>query len=176
MKDFWRKRFLLYEGLVVLLLAGGFLGWLTLRAGSVEALNSVLHDNRGSVYGALASIFGSLLGFAITALSLAITFSQDAKMELVRRSEHYGTMWDVFTKSITALSFATLAALLGLVVDREHSPSSWITALVVWASLLSIARLWRCVWILERVVDVIRRKGKEPAARVSTDTAGTGLK
>jgi hypothetical protein len=74
----------------------------------------ILDSQRGTVYGTLASIFGSLLGFVITTVSIVIAFATHERLAIVRASEHYPTLWKVFMSSIRVLGIATVVAFLGL--------------------------------------------------------------
>src|SRR5712692_10055225 len=121
----WNLHFLLYEFVISLLAGSLLLVWVSKFGGSV-VVNSILNGNRSVVYGALASIFGTLLGFVITALSIIIGYSANEKFEFLKKSNHYSTLWDVLIKTIRALSLATAAMIIGLVFDRDSSPNNII--------------------------------------------------
>jgi hypothetical protein len=57
--------------LCALAAGGSFVVW-ERAFGGHTMVDGVLQGNRGSVYGALASILGALLGFVITVLSIGI--------------------------------------------------------------------------------------------------------
>jgi hypothetical protein len=156
--DWWQRHFLFLEGMVALS-TGVTFGILVGRFPSARCtVEATMEGNRAAVYGALATIFGALLGFSITALSIAMTFSQDPRMQMIRDSKHYGTMWSVFTKSIGGLSLGTIIALVALVVDRDRHPRHIVLAAVVSATMFAGVRVARCIWLLEQLVRVIRAK------------------
>jgi hypothetical protein len=161
---FFRKHFLPIEAVVAFAatLALGLV--LRYSPGADATARDLLEDNRPAVYGSLSAIWGSLLGFGIAALSIAMAFSQDPRMAVVRRTPYYATMWQVFTKNIFAMSLATLAALLALVVDKNKSPSTVLMVLVAGSSLLASFRLANCIWVLEKLVLVIRSKPEDAEA------------
>ncbi len=66
--------------------------WIHYRNGAVVS-DRLLAQNRAAVYGTLASIFGSLLGFVITAASIVLGFSGSESLAVVRGSKHYPTLW-----------------------------------------------------------------------------------
>jgi len=114
-----------------------------------------LKDRKGTIYGTVAAIFGSLLGFVITAESIVLGLSGDDRLSIVRKSKHYPTLWKVFTATIRWLAFATAASLVALIADRESVPCRWAFFACVLGSTLVIARLARCVWVLEQVVHLV---------------------
>jgi amino acid transporter len=169
---FWRQHFLRIEGAIVVL-GGCTVATISFLLDRHAVLDSLLKDSRAQVYTALAAVFGSLLGFIITALSLALGFSQNDRMKLVRDSKHYGQMWDIFTKSIFALALTTGCALCGLVLDKDRKPAHWIAYICMVATLLAISRVARCIWLLEKLVAIIKRPPRgESGQRPPTDAVG----
>lgn len=125
-----------------------------------RTIDGVLTENRATVYGTLASLLGSLLGFVITALSILLGFSDSPRLEFLRGSKHYETLWRVFIKTIEALALATAVSLAGLFFDRESQPRSVIAYAVAWLLILTVFRVGRCVWILKRVVQILSQPSK----------------
>ena|SRR5437763_5703101 len=153
-KQLWDTHFLGF-GLILSILGGIlFTIWVFRFSGSV-VVESILHGNRSAVYGALASIYGSLLGFVITALSIIIGYSTNEKFEFLRKSKHYPTLWKVLISTIRALSAATIVMVISLVFDRDGSPQYLIFCVCVFTILLSLFRLWSCIWVLENVILII---------------------
>lgn len=158
---FWRKHFLLVELVVagiatcaLIIWSERFNGWPTVAA--------VLDERRGTVYGVLASIFGSLLGFAIAAQSIVLALSQHERLEVVRKSDYYPMLWKVFVSTIRMLGFATTVAVLALIIDRDSSPFRVLPYLVFFAMCLTLFRVTRCVWVLENVVGLVAKPEKDP--------------
>jgi hypothetical protein len=102
-----------------------------------------------------------LLGFAITAESIVLGLWGSERLAVVRESKHYATLWRVFMATIRSLGLATGFCLLGLVFDRDGDPNRVILYLCFAASLLAVARLIRCIWILEQVVLLVSGPSKE---------------
>src|SRR5688572_11782627 len=55
-----------------------------------------LNGTRQGIYGALASIAGSLLGFSIATVSIVMGFIQAPQLQILRESRHHQTLYDVF--------------------------------------------------------------------------------
>ena len=154
--QWWRRCFLHAEFVVASGGAAAFVVWAERFSGTV-GIDLVLQNNRGALYGTLASIFGSLLGFAVTATSIVLGFSSSSSLRIVRESVHYATLWRVFLATIRTLGFATVVSLVGLVFDRDDAPWHWVLYFVVLAFLLSCLRIARSVWVLERVIGLVTK-------------------
>jgi hypothetical protein len=137
-----------------LVFAAGFVVW-TERFGGLATVDRVLQDNRAAVYGALASIFGSLLGFVIATISIVVAFDALPRLRIVRESATYDTLWKVFTSAIRWLGGATVGALLALVLDRGGGLGRLALYIAVGTGAIAVLRVWRCVWVLEKLVGII---------------------
>lgn len=165
LRKWWRANFLHAELGLAVVCGLAFVIWAQVCGGGT-VIEETLKGNRGAVYGALSSIFGSLLGFAITAVSIVLGFSTTDRLAVVRESKHYPTLWKVFTATIRTLGLATVVALLGLILDRDNSPTKAVLYLTVFASLLGALRLGRCVWVLENVITLVTGNSKARSGAV----------
>lgn len=157
---FWRKHFLVVELIVGGLATGGLVLWCE-RYGGWTHVADVLDNRRSAVYGVLASIFGSLLGFAIAAESIVLALSQHDRLEVVRKSDYYPMLWKVFISTIRMLGLATMIAVLALILDRDSSSFRILPYLVFFAMCLTLFRVARCVWVLENVVGLVAKPAKD---------------
>lgn len=153
---FWKRRFLLVEGTVALLVTISFAGWYWGFNG-VAPTDALLCGNRAALYGTTASISGSLLGFVITSTSIVLGFSASDRLAVVRESQHYPMLWRTFGATIRALAAATVVALLCLLFDRDSAPVLWLMVPLVFFVLLSVLRLARTIWALEHVVALVTK-------------------
>ncbi len=119
---------------------------------STTSLYETLKGNRAAIYGAFAAIFGSLLGFVLTSMSVILTTLDQPRMRAFRNTSHYHTLWKVFTATIQALAVACLASLLALIFDRDTSPNHFLLCLSASTAFLACLFLWNCVRLLEAVV------------------------
>lgn len=155
----WARNFLFAEFILAAAIAVAFSVW-SYRFGGLEVVSETIKDNRAAVYGALASILGSLLGFAITAESIVLGLSGSPELSLIRDSDHYATLWKVFISAIRSLSLATAIAIVGLILDRESHPQFAILIANVFAASLATLRILRCIWVLENIVGVVSSPSK----------------
>ncbi len=123
-------------------------------------ITTVFEGNRGALYAALVALFGSLLGFSITAISIVLGYANSDKLEIVRKSAHYSDLWNTFRSAIKVLAFATVTSLIGLILDRDTSPTNLILYLNIFASILSFFRIARCIWVLESIIAIVTKPRK----------------
>ena len=168
---FWQVHFLGVELVAAGILTGVLILWIEAfdRYGSVE---EILRDNRTALYGVMASIFGSLLGFAITTTAIIIGFAQSPQLEVVRRSTHYPTLWKVLTSTIRWLGVALVVSIVAFVLDRDDDSVQLLSYVFVATGLVAGLRLARTVWVLENVIALITRNRE--STRDSDDDPPTG--
>ena len=142
MVAFWKRNFLPIEWWLAVCVTCGFAIWIFLFQG-VQELNPILASNRATLYGTLASISGSLLGFVLTASSIVLSLSNSPNLAVLRRSKHYPTLWRIFNATIKALALSTFITLLCLLFDRDNSPITWLMVPATFAIILSCFRLVR---------------------------------
>ena len=111
-----------------------------------------LKGSREGLYISVISLAGALLGFTITTVSIILAFSESSGLRLIRDSGHYHTILAIFFNAIRALGFTTIWALVALLADTDMEPKFWATYVALWSVILSGQRLYRCAWILERVI------------------------
>lgn len=153
----WARNFLIYELITSILISILFIIWFN-YFGGVFVVSKFLSGNRPALYGTLASIFGSLLGFVITATSVVLGFSGSDSLAVVRESAQYPTLWKTFSATIRALAGATLVALACLLFDRDTAPAHYFVMLLVFATTLSVVRVARCIWALEKIIVLVTKK------------------
>jgi hypothetical protein len=157
LRDFWRLHFLVLEpvmGLVVTALLGVYVHWV----GMTHVFQHF--HNRAAVYGALATISGSLLGFVIAAFSILVTVSESAKLTIVRGSKHYPTLWRVFTNAMRLLSVGTVTCLLAMALDEEQHPSQTAVFLAFSGTTLAFVGCGRCLWVFEQLIGILTKPSR----------------
>lgn len=145
-----------YDLVAALLLSAMLVGLVEAVWGRSQ-FTEALHGTRQGIYIALASIAGSLLGFAVTTVTIVTAFVRSPGLRLVRESRHHGTLYLAFFSTIRCLALATVTALVALVVDRDICPLVWASYAVFATTTVAILRLYRCVWLLEKVVCLATR-------------------
>jgi uncharacterized membrane protein (DUF485 family) len=154
---FWQRHFLLMEAAMAVALSLAFTTWY-FQFNGAKATCEVLMGNRAAIYGAVASIFGSLLGFVITATSVVLGFSTSDKLAVVRDSSEYPKLWKTFSSTIWTLALTTLVALVCLLFDKDAKSTPWLVVPLVFTLLLSLLRIARTIWALEHIIGLVTRK------------------
>lgn len=156
-RSWWRKNFLGAEGMLALVATGAFTVWVERYDGFV-VLEKLLENNRAAIYGALASIFGSLLGFVIATVSIVVAFHGLPHLRLVRQSATYPVLWRVFTSAVRWLGAATVAALLALVLDHGDFIGRLSLYTCIGTTLVATLRVGRCVWVMEKLIGIVVKR------------------
>jgi len=147
----WRERYLLVELMLCIVASAALTAWIYLLRGDL-IVDSSLVDRRADLYAVLASVFGALLGFAITTVSIVLVAVQSDRMAPIRASQTHPQLWRTFFSTIWWLAFATVTSIIALLVDRDRTPSHPWFIILIGAGLVVAVRLARVVVILERIV------------------------
>lgn len=152
LSEAWAANFLRCEAAVAAIAAIALVVWSEM-AGGASQLDDFLDDHSETLYIVLAPITAAMLGFILAAAAIVVTSAPAERMEILRESEHYPKLWATFRSALRNLGFATLAALVGLVVTGE-SASRIIFFLVAWLSVLAALRTARCIWAMNWMVHI----------------------
>jgi len=155
--NLYRQHFLGFETAAGVFASLFPLTWM-IEFGGACKIDLLLAGNRAAIYGALATIFGSLLGFVITAVSILVGVWGVEKLTILRESKHAADLWRIFTSTTKWVGLATLVSLAGLIGDRDVEPIHAIMYATMIIVLIGTVRLCRCIWALERVVAILAEK------------------
>ena len=153
---YWRRHFLGVEAALAVAPALTLLAWFVLGDGR-ECVDGLMSEARADIYRTTATISGTLLGFLIAVTSLVLNFVSTARLALLRTSEHYPAMWETFFQTTRVLGALTVTALVCLVFDKDGASLPWLVVPFVLFLSLSLARLLRVIWILERIIGIVSR-------------------
>jgi hypothetical protein len=144
---------------------------LTLGAGESDSrLGSLLGDDRATLYGTVAAVAGSLLGFVLAAATIILTVAGSARLKRVSESNRYGDLWSVFLAATKGLGLVTVAALAALLFDRKDSPQPALTYGLFLLSLIASFQIATCIWILEKVTNLMVKERPSPGPGNSRPT------
>ena len=124
-------------------------------------IDTTLDGNRAAVYGALASIFGSLLGFVITAVWIVLGFSASEKLAVVQGEQtlpytlagvhcgnsHAGVCYGHLHRRLSSGPRQTDASLGHVLCRLRVHPGRG-------------AGVARCVWVLENIIKLVSQPSK----------------
>ena len=150
----WDREFFEIEREIPLAIAGAVL--VLVYGFEMEAtITKWLGADRSGLYQAIAAVAGSLLGFSITAVAIVIGFAQSPQLAVVRRSNNYELLWQVFQSGIRWLGLTTALAIMALVVDRKDEPHLLFAVVVFYSGMVAAGRVARTIWILERTIAIL---------------------
>jgi len=152
--SFYEKHF----GIINLLMAIGMAGVFALAdifTGFGGAVASFLGENHVALFSVLASVYGSLLGFTITTVSILIGFANAKRLTILRSSKHHKTLWKIFTSSIWWLAFATTSSIVTLMLNPASIVGKLAIYLAVFVLFAVTLLIGRCIWVLENIVKMI---------------------
>ncbi|MFO0969299.1 MAG: hypothetical protein U0793_27400 [Gemmataceae bacterium] len=154
MRRYYRQHFLFVEfcfSVVICLIVVALTEWVWGRS-EVQAF---VKGNRQAAYVAIASTGGSLLGFAITAVSIVIAVGASPAMSVVRRSGNLPRVYEIFFQAICWLSLATIWAFIGLLADTDTNPRILIGYAMTFFFTVVLFRVFRCIWIMREVTSLL---------------------
>ena len=149
----YEAHFLGYDLVLALLFSALVVSAVELLWGRSQVIQT-LNGTRQDIYGALASIAGSLLGFSITTVSIVMGFIQIPQLQILRESRHHQTLYAVFFSTTKYLSLAVALPLIALLMDRDNAPLIWVCYAVLAITAVATMRLYRSMWALERVIQL----------------------
>jgi hypothetical protein len=112
-------------------------------------------EARRALYTTVAAITGSLLGFIIAAITIALALPQTPGTKLLRKSRYYKDVYATFLSTLRYLGFTTIVAVVPLIVAMEGTAEAIHGILFVWLVTLSVFRVARSVWVLSQLVAVV---------------------
>lgn len=155
-KTKWEANFLSAEFTLAMFMALFFSLW-SVYIDKGDFISKFFTGNRQYLYTALVALFGSLLGFSITAVSIVLGYAHNDKLAILRESERYDDLWKTFKSAIFVLALATITTLIGLIFDKDSAPINLILYINVFASILSFFRMARCIWILNAIIAIVTK-------------------
>jgi hypothetical protein len=148
----WQRRYVAYESGLCLIATALTIAWSEACGGAPE-LTSYLIDHQDGLFTASAGLYGTLLGFIIAAA--AVILDKVEQLRLVRESAHYRDLWDTLLAAMRALGLACMVSVVGLLVTHPGLVQRIVFFGWTLLSLLSVARVARCVWVLGRIVTIL---------------------
>jgi hypothetical protein len=147
----WEQKFLLYEfvfptSLICVCIA------ISCITNFEHKIHVQLKDVRSLLYPAFVSLFGSLFGFIITAMSIIITWADKEKFVRLRSEAGYKDFWRTFSSTIRWLGLASIASLIGMLLDKDRGCCSLSWCLTLSTIAVSLLRLARCIWVLGSLI------------------------
>lgn len=122
------------------------------KYGLNQHVDQLLEGNRVAIYSVLASLSGTLFGFAITAVSIILSFVNRKRFERLRAASSYPQLWEFFMSAIYWLGILTLASVVGLIVDGDTTPLYVFNYFMVFLLVFVMLQITTCLWLLQEML------------------------
>lgn len=151
---FYKRHFMDVELVIVIIIAVIILCLLPLIL-VPTTIDQWVGSIKTNLYPVVATISGALLGFVITGVSVIIAFSESDKLRLLKKAKKTSkSLFDVYFRTIYYLAATTIISILGIIINQYSTV--WFCLLVI-LSFMSLQGLYRCIWILENLVQIIHK-------------------
>jgi len=153
--NFFKVHFLLGDTLVIVacfyLLFGVFN-----KFGRVY-IDLLIFNNADRLYPVLVNSCITLLGFMFTGVSITMIFLKDNKLEPLKEYGHFQSILNIYFNTILVCAILTAISLCGMMIDKNI----YLTHATALIMFLLVARLYRCVWVIKRITDILYQKPKQ---------------
>jgi len=138
---------------------------------------NLINGLRQTIYGSLATIFGSLLGFVIAGVTILISMGETPRLKLMFQYGLFTQVIGIFNSTAKWLAFGTFASISGLVADRDGHVIWWYSWFAASITIVCALRIWRCIWVLGAILDlVLRDKQSVKKQKLANTLPGTNTK
>ncbi|MER7209865.1 hypothetical protein ABT340_22630 [Streptosporangium sp. NPDC000239] len=117
-------------------------------------VQGILVGRRKEIYAAVLGLHGTLLGFIIAAITIALTFVNSPRFEILRRTKQWPRLFGSYTRSMRWAAMATLLSFIALLVDNDARPNQLAATLCFSAVFFATLALTRMLWVTEKTVKV----------------------
>lgn len=152
--DYWRTHFLGAE-LAAAVVGAGIVAVYFFVLAEPSLASSSMFGNRETVYRTAATVGATLAGFVGTVVAIVFGLTQAERLQVLWESQQRETVWRVFFSTIRCLGLVVIVSFVGLIADHGCSPIMGMAVAFFFAALLSVLRLARTLWLLQRIVRIM---------------------
>lgn len=153
-KDFFEKHFLLSD--TILVAAVFYLCFGIFKKTKVVFIDLLIFNNADSLFPIFLNSCITLLGFLITGVSITMIFLKDEKLKRLEEYGHFQSIINIYISSIRVCAILTILSVCGLLTDANL----YVTHITSLFLFILLARIARCVWIIEQITKIIYKKDK----------------
>lgn len=147
--EYFRIHFLFSDSLIWLLLF--YTGRFVLKKYFNISIENILDKNGSLLFPIFFNSGITLLGFLLTGVSIIIVFLQSDKLKALNETSHPKMIMTIYFSTIRYCSVFTALSFMGMVA--LYFPC--FSHILLLFSLLTIIRLFRCVWIIEVISRIL---------------------
>ncbi|MDR2186382.1 MAG: hypothetical protein LBO80_12065 [Treponema sp.] len=116
-----------------------------------KTLGVLIYGNASQLFPIFFNAGITLLGFLLTGLSIVLMFLKDEALEPLKEHGHFKAILQIYLNAILVSALFTAISFLGLVLETNQA-FACVTGITIF---VMIARIWRCVWIIEQITIII---------------------
>ena len=149
LREAYEAHFLAFDVAIPVLVALAVLVGFRCAVGD-EGIQQLVAGNRATVYGTIAAVAGSLLGFTITLIPITHAILSMPALRIVRESRYAPDLFIGTLHAVMALGVLCVIALVAMVVDRDASPQvalQYLAFVLVLAAAWKLAAAVRLMWL-----------------------------
>lgn len=151
----WREKHLLLADFLIAAISSLAVIGLALWYSTPIELAQLFNGSRGPMYTTIAAITGSLLGFILTAMSIIAVFVQTPRFEKLQNAGGVKQIFRIYMSATRWLSFTTVWIIVAIVLDTDERNQLHVTAATAFIVTITAMRVFRCVWALEEIIEVV---------------------
>ena len=153
---FWAVNYLVLDALTVGALIAAFVIALSFIGGFDDWVGGIAQDSRHSLYGRVATVAGTMMGFGLAVVSFIIpAIAREERFRRVRRNPHYRMIPKTYLQTVYSFGGLTVTALICLIADAGETTSVPTTVAFLFMGLLAVARLYRSLDLLSKILRVM---------------------
>lgn len=103
----------------------------------------------------IITIGATAIGFVLTGLTLLLTLCDAGKFGILVKNKHFHLVFETYLHAVYTLVCVVIFSSLWLFLKNSNGIDIWMFYLLVTSSILTLFRLFRCVWIMRILIDVV---------------------
>lgn len=116
-------------------------------------------DRRGTVYGAMLGLFGSLLGFVLATLAIVIGYVHHPRLQVLADSGQLRPLLRLYVSSTRWTAAAALSTMVALLADRDTAPNGLFFSVCGATLLAAVLSVGRLLSVTGRIVNIVADTG-----------------
>ncbi len=117
-----------------------------------DEIESWINLNGNNLYSLIATTAGTLFGFVITGVSILFVFPDTSNLKKLRNSPLYKYVYKIY---ISTIKYLGLTLIISVVAIFCHNYIVIFFYVVLWTIIITFFRIWRCLWVLTNMIDIM---------------------
>jgi len=114
----------------------------------------MMKGRRKELYAASLGLHGTLLGFIVAAITIALTYVNSPRFEIVRRTRQWPHLFGSYTRSMRWAASATLLSFTALLVDNDAASNQLFMISCFVSIIFAGCSIAHMLWVTEKTVKI----------------------